>query len=134
MKRRKIAIVDDDEVFLEALCAALGDSFEIDPMTSSDELVNYIKSNPQNLDAIFVDLSMPDTQNVSWHLGGLTAIREIRRRLGAKSPSINVLSGMDSLVHCSTCLKNGADAFIEKTHLIEDVARKMRRSLLQSAA
>ena len=133
-QKHKIAVVDDDELFLEALGAALPDNIDVELMTSSGELMAYLKSGPTNLEAIFVDLDMPDTQNVSWKPGGLTAIRAIKNQLGKNSPMIGVMSGMDAFVHHYTCLKTGADTFIEKSMFVKETAAKVEQCLNTAAA
>ena len=134
MKHYKIAVIDDDELFLTAICGALAPKHDVYCMSSTAELVDFLQNTDQQVDGFFVDLNMPDVEDVSWQLGGLSAIRYIRQHFGDEVPMIGVLSGMDPQVHSYTCLKNGADAFIEKSTEVSKIADDVQERLLKRVA
>lgn len=134
MQSYTIAIIDDDELFLDALTSALPEQHKVLRMTSSAELMTFLRESNESVDAFFIDLEMPDTADVVWQLGGLTAVKELRAHFGENAPMIGVLTGMDSIVHSYTCIKNGADEFIEKSVEIEKIVTTMQERLELRAA
>ena len=120
----RIAIIDDDTLLLERLAANLPDDVITHCFSDVAEFLQYMELKPE-LDAIFVDLNLPDVQGVAWQLGGLSVIQKIRNETPGKAPCLCVFTGMDRVVHISTCLKNGADAFIEKSPDVRDMASQI---------
>lgn len=125
MTAKTVAVLDDDEVFLAALTQALRPQLSVLPFSSTAEFLGYVDNAWQDIDMVCVDLHMPDDAGVVWQLAGLSTASAIRSKLKERTPHICVLTGLDAAVHSSTCFENGADAFVEKTHDIEEVAEKV---------
>lgn len=125
MMNRRIVLVDDDVDYLNALGAALSGKAEVIAFDNVVDALVYLKKNGEGVDLICVDLFMPDVEGVDWQLSGLSTINAIRALYPENPPLIGVLSGMDAVVHIHTCLKNGADWFIEKRFDVESVAAQL---------
>ena len=129
LPRLRLAFVDDDTLFLNALKQALGLAHDVFCMHSTRELMQFLKTGGEKLDGIFLDLEMPDTSDVHWRLGGLTAIDKIRKHFPEKTPLIAVLTGLDGAQHYGIAMENGADVLIEKTVdvnvLVADILGKL---------
>ena len=120
----RIAIIDDDALLLERLLANLPDGILVETFADVPEFLDYVQEHPK-LDAVFVDLNLPDVNGVVWQLGGLSVIQKIRSVMGDDAPCLCVFTGMDRVVHINTCLKNGADSFIEKSTDVRDMASQI---------
>jgi len=134
MTNRKIVLVDDDETYLVALERELRGDASVHTFGRVVDCLEFLKNNGDDVDIICVDLFMPDVQGVDWQLSGLSTIKQIREMYDNNAPMIGVLSGMDAVVHIHTCLKNGADWFIEKRFDVKSVADQLlEKPLLPTA-
>ncbi|WP_299138310.1 response regulator [uncultured Tateyamaria sp.] len=134
MSGRKIVLVDDDEAYLAALAGELRGDASVHTFGRVVDCLEFLKQKGENVDIICVDLFMPDVQGVDWQLSGLSTIKQIREIYREDAPVIGVLSGMDAVVHIHTCLKNGADWFIEKRFDVKSVADQLLEKPLQPTA
>lgn len=120
-----LVLIDDDEDFLASLKREMRSEVEVIGFSSSEPALEYLKANLSDVDLICVDLQMPDIEGVDWQLGGLNIIQRIKHQFTDGVPPVYALTGMDAMVHIHTCLKNGADDFLEKGPSIRDIAQKL---------
>lgn len=70
MKKFRIVLIDDDQVFLHALSKKLSDAHAVVALASVDEIKSFLEDDARPVDGFFVYLEMPDEAYVFWQLGG----------------------------------------------------------------
>jgi two-component system response regulator RegA len=97
-------VVDDDEVFRNRLCRALGQrKWEAEAVPGGDEAVRFARERSPDL--VLVDLRMPGK-------GGLDVVQELRTV--DSSMTIIVLTGYGSIPTAISAMKKGADHYLSK--------------------
>ena len=109
MKRTRILIVDDHEIFRRGLRSLLESHPEIEICGEATNGLEAIeKAKEIRPDVILMDISMP-------YLDGLQATRQIRNEI--PKSSILLLSQHDSSHMLSAALKAGASAYVTKSQV-----------------
>lgn len=112
MSRKKILIVDDNEVILRTLSLKLrANQFEV--LTAADGSEAVATARRQNPDLILLDLGFPpEVSGVNWD--GFLIIRWLRRMEEAGNTPIIVLTAGDAAKYKEQALAAGAVAFFQK--------------------
>ncbi|HUK53077.1 MAG TPA: response regulator transcription factor [Candidatus Binatia bacterium] len=115
----RVLVADDAPTALNAMCAylELEGGFEI-VGTASDGLNLLQQAEIQKPDLVLVDLQMP-------RMNGL----EVAQRLRAQHPQVAVIvfSEFEAAVLKAECMQRGADAFVQKSQMPEQLMREIAR-------
>ena len=119
MSKIRVLLVDDSPEFLKMATQFLATVQEIDPvgvaLTGQDALVLVAGLQP---DLILMDLVMPE-------MNGLDATRHIKAM--PDPPIVIILTGHDTPEYRSAAATAGADGFIHKPKLFDELLPLMRR-------
>ena len=132
MNRKKILIVDDNEIILKTLSLKLK-SGDYDVITAVDgsEAVSAVRLKKPDL--ILLDISFPpEVSGVPWD--GFRIIQWLKRMDEAKSIPIIVITGDDSAKYRERALAEGAVAFFHKPVNNEELLAKIKEILGSSSA
>lgn len=117
--RIRVLVADDAPTALNAICAylELEGGFEI-VGTASDGVNLLQQAELQKPDLVLVDLQMP-------RMNGL----EVTQRLRAQHPHVAVIifSEFEAAVLKTECVQRGADAFVQKGQMPEQLMREIAR-------
>ena len=120
---RNVAIIDDDDVFADALSRRLsGASLVVESFSAANEFLSG--SDPSKFDLVIVDLTMADSHGVFWEFAGVDAVRAIRRAAG-DGLAIWVLTAHNKPHMLKACLDNGANDFLSKDNGISWISQKI---------
>lgn len=120
----RLLIIDDHASFLDALAKMLGQVARV-------EVVGRAKDGRQGLEAaaelepdvVVVDFAMPE-------LNGLDVARELKRQ--PRPPKVIVMSFHQEPEYRDMALAAGADAFLTKTHLRNELVPLLERLVKES--
>jgi CheY-like chemotaxis protein len=118
-KRIRVLVADDSRAALVSICAYLefDGSFEI-VGTAGNGLEAVQQAELLLPDLLVTDLSMP-------HMNGLEVTEQLRSAMpGLRIVVVTELSG--PVLH-GQCLERGADSFVEKNRIAEDLFREVFR-------
>jgi DNA-binding NarL/FixJ family response regulator len=117
--RIRVLVADDAPTALNAICAylELEGGFEI-VGTASDGLNLLQQAELQKPDLVLVDLQMP-------RMNGLEVTEKLRERL--PHVAVIVFSEFEAAVLKSECVQRGADAFVQKSQMPEQLMREIAR-------
>ena len=125
MKSTRVLLIDDNPDFLEGVSAWLtrDPAFELAGVAGSggEALTQVENLEP---DVVLMDVAMPG-------VNGFEATRRIKSKPGA--PLVILLTFHDSETARVEALAAGADGFVPKTKVTEDLTRVIRSLLAQSA-
>lgn len=125
MKSIRVLLVDDNHDFLEGVSAWLtrDPAFELAGVARSggEALTQVEHLDP---DVVLMDVAMPD-------VNGFEATRRIKSNPGA--PLVILLTFHDSETARAEAMAAGADGFVPKTKVTEDLMRVIRSLLAQTA-
>ena len=120
----RVLIADDSPTALRSICDYLefAGGFEI-VGTASDGMNAVQLTSLKKPDLVLLDLSMP-------RVNGLEAAKQIR----LSSPDLRVIifSELKGLSLADECRRNGADSFVDKSHLPEGLLMEIRRLFISS--
>jgi DNA-binding NarL/FixJ family response regulator len=117
--RIRVLVADDAPTALNAICAYLELEGGFDIVgTASDGLNLLQQAEMQKPDLVLVDLQMP-------RMNGL----EVAQRVRAMLPGVAVIvfSEFEAAVLKSECVQRGADAFVQKSQMPEQLMREIAR-------
>ena len=125
MKSTRVLLVDDNNDFLDGVSAWLtrDPAFELAGVARSggEALTQVERLGP---DVVLMDVAMPD-------VNGFEATRRIKSNPGA--PIVILLTFHDSETARLEAMAAGADGFVPKTKVTEDLMRVIRSLLPQAA-
>jgi DNA-binding response OmpR family regulator len=119
----KLLLIEDDQTMLALLSTLLRfEGFEVEAVTD-DESVEKIVKNVQQVspDAVLLDVHLRSVY-------GLDVLEALRKSAGP-TPRVIMSSGSDLR---QRCLEMGADGFIMKPYMPEDLIRAIRQALAVS--
>ena len=112
MNRKKILIVDDNEVILQALSLALA-QHDFDVVTALDGSVAVAAVRLEKPDVIVLDISFPPSfGNIDWD--GFRIMQWLKRVEEAKDVPFIVITGGEAAKYRERAMKAGAAAFFQK--------------------
>jgi DNA-binding response OmpR family regulator len=112
MNRKKVLIVDDNAVVLQALALALT-QHDFDVVTALDGSVAVGAVRLEKPDAIVLDVSFPPSfGNVDWD--GFRIMQWLKRIEEAKNVPFIVITGGEAAKYRERAMKEGAAAFFQK--------------------
>jgi DNA-binding NarL/FixJ family response regulator len=119
MKKISVLLVDDNPCFLRAASKFLEEQMEISVVGLIERgILGLEQACTHRPQIILLDLAMPD-------LPGLKMIPHLRTQ--ASSVGIIVLSMMDTVPYRETALALGADDFVSKRTIYDDLLPAIRR-------
>jgi len=114
---RKIALIDDDKVFSEILGLVLKrNGYEVFLIDSAAEALQFL-SDEQKVDLYIIDFDLSDDLE-----DGLSLCRKVKAY--AKKPVI-MLTGESSTDITVSCLYAGADQYIVKPYILEELLARI---------
>ena len=118
----RIAIIDDDQDQLDSFIEKFGSFFEIESFNSSKVFQSTMSTeNLNSLDAIIIDLEMPEVD-------GLSLIRHIKESY-INSPPIIVLTHFDSSHTRIAAYSNQVTDLLNKNLADEEVLTRIKNSI-----
>lgn len=112
MTRKKILLVDDNEIILKTLSLALK-QHDFDIVTAMDGSVAVGAVRREKPDAIILDISFPESfGSVDWD--GFRIMQWLKRVEEAKNVPFIVITGGEAAKYRDRSLKEGAAAFFQK--------------------
>lgn len=116
----KILIVDDDMAIAQLVSDALeDDGFETEICTGGKEALQYIEKNTGKIDLITLDIMMPD-------MNGLKLCKRVRDSVTCP---ILLVSAKGKTVDTVLGLESGADDYISKPFVVEELVARVRAHL-----
>lgn len=118
-RRIRVLIADDSPNALRSVCRYLESDGKLQIVaTARDGHHALFQAERFRPDLVLADLSMPK-------MNGFEAARELRRSF----PEIRVLifSGLHGVALREECLRSGADGFVEKMHMPEQLLQEIER-------
>ena len=116
----KVLIVDDDRAIAQLVSDALeDDGFETEICTGGQEALQYIETHSAGIDLITLDVMMPD-------LNGLELCKKIRDTVNCP---ILIVSAKGKTVDTVLGLESGADDYISKPFVVEELVARVRAHL-----
>jgi len=116
--RKRVLIVDDNDVIHEVLTQFLGRAYAVEPVANaSAALAVIIRQAP---DAIIMDVKMPGVD-------GITLLKSIRD-MGLQTP-VFIITGYDSTPVALEALQNGATGYLPKPFDLLHLDRLLAQSL-----
>ena len=112
MIRKKILVVDDNEIIVRTLALALKQhDFDVITALDGSEAVGAVRR--EKPDVIVLDISFPqDVTGVPWD--GFRIVQWLRRIEEAKSVPFIIITGGEAAKYKDRALKEGAAAFFQK--------------------
>ncbi len=111
VNRKKILVVDDEQMIRDTLSLLLKNSFEIETLTSGEELLGQIvEINP---DLVFLDLILPG-------MDGLETLKKLKA-MDNQVPVV-MLSGSNTVKSAVTSMKLGAVDYVHKPFDVEELS------------
>jgi PAS domain S-box-containing protein len=123
--RETVLVVDDEEAVRGVLQGILERAgYTVLPAESGVQAVNLYRDHGAEIDLVVLDVTMP-------HMGGW----ETCMRLRELSPQVKVLlsSGYSEDSKAAEILAQGAQGFLQKPYVVEEVLRKVRQTLDSSS-
>lgn len=120
-----ILVADDDEDLLQALDFTLSQNGYnvIQAKDGAETIVEALESKP---DLILLDIMMPD-------LDGFIACRELKNREDTKRIPIIMLTAKGEVEDIKTAFKAGANDYVVKPFMMEQVLEKIEEFLVRRA-
>lgn len=117
----KILVVDDTDSirsFLRVYMQGMGAKVE-EAETASEGI---LKCKTTDFDFVVLDLGLPDDD-------GIAVLKEIKSHKHKKSPCVIVLTVRQGEGTMKACFDNGADAFVNKPFMVEDLIDILQEKL-----
>jgi len=119
MEKKKVIVIDDEQIVLDSVSAMLADEdYEVDTSLSSRKGLDWAIERPY--DILLTDIRMPD-------IGGLRVLRDIKR----VKPSLPVviITGYATVQLAVQATKLGAAQIVEKPFEPEELLKAMSNAL-----
>ncbi len=131
MNKKKILVVDDDQVILKAFTIKLNASnFEVLTAQDGATAVNAVRT--QKPDAILLDINFPDDfGSVAWD--GFRIMEWLKRLDGVAKIPIFIISGGDPDKYVARARELGAVAFFRKPIIHEELVAALERAFAKEA-
>jgi len=131
MNRKKILIVDDNEVILRTLTLKLKNEYDVVTALDGSEAVSAIRVNKPDL--VILDIGFPpDVSSVQWD--GFRIIQWMRRMEEAKNVPIFIITGGEAAKYKNRAIAEGAARFFQKPIDNDQMLAAIREALNTSTA
>jgi CheY-like chemotaxis protein len=110
--RPRVLVVDDEAPLRELIVVTLGEEFQCEEVSDGEAALAQLRKSPP--DVVFLDVMLPG-------LGGIEVLREIRADPALRDVGVVVVSAWQAQADIDVALENGADSFLPKPFLVEDV-------------
>jgi DNA-binding NtrC family response regulator len=119
--RKSILLVEDDELFRDALIDHLTDEYKVLEATTADEALGMMKKSPPDL--ALLDINLPDTDGV-----------ELLKRMKTAWPDLPVimLTAIDRIPKVVESIKLGAYDYLTKPVAAQELLLSIARALESS--
>jgi CheY-like chemotaxis protein len=117
----RVLVVDDERIIVQMTQRMLeGLGYQVTAMTSSVEALQYFQSQPENIDVVITDMTMP-------HITG----SQLAQKLLAIKPDIPIIlcTGFSELINENKAKAIGIREYIMKPVVIQELARVVRKVL-----
>lgn len=116
--RKRLLLIEDDELFSQALVDYLSPQYEMDPVRDSDEVWVYLRKNIPDL--ILLDITLPG-------VNGIVLLKELKEKI----PEVPVimLTAIDRIQTVVECMKQGAVDYLTKPIISEELVASVDRAL-----
>lgn len=119
--KKKILVVEDDNVYRKMLCEELS-SLGFDLLSTDDGEEGLAKAIAEHPDLILLDLILPG-------LDGISFIKEIRKDEWGKKARIIVLTNYSSNEKIAEILEAGVHDYMDKSVSAEEIKKSVRQKL-----
>jgi CheY-like chemotaxis protein len=127
MNRKKILIVDDNEVILKTLSLKLKADYDVVTAVDGSQAVSAVRT--QKPDLILLDIGFPpEVSSVPWD--GFRIIQWLRRMDEAKKTPIIIITGGEAERYKERALAEGAMAFFQKPIDNEELLTTIHQTLI----
>ena len=118
--KRKILVVDDEEIIREFLTEVLCDDYTVKTVTDGDEAIDILKVEP--FDLVITDLRMERVQ-------GEEVVKFTNEHV--ENTKVIVISGYSTLYSVSQSVNHGAYAFLSKPFSINELLNAVTGAMEQ---
>jgi DNA-binding response OmpR family regulator len=120
----KILVVDDEPPLRELVIVTLGDAYVCDEVADGDAALEQLRA--QQYDAVLLDVMMPGRS-------GIDVLREMRSDDALREIPVVVMSAWQSTQDIDAALAAGADGFLPKPFLLEELDLAVRAAMGRTA-
>ena len=120
--KKKVLLVDDDEMQLTTAELFLKDEYEIYKKTSGEEALEYLSSKKITPDLIMLDILMPK-------MDGWEVLKRIRTIGFLKNVPIVFLTSLEEEAEKKQAYKLGVTDFITKPYNMMDLKRRVKDAI-----
>jgi len=118
--KKKILVIDDELSMTTLLEFFLSNNYEVTPVNSGEEALNWLESNLPDL--IISDIQMPK-------LDGFEFLTQLRMRGYTKHTPVIMLSGKSESKERVKCYKLGAQDYLTKPFNPEELDEVVKKNL-----
>jgi CheY-like chemotaxis protein len=115
--RPRVLVVDDEASLRELIVVTLGDDFRCEEAVDGETALARIKEEPPDL--VFLDVMLPG-------ISGIDVLGAVRDDPTLSDVAVVVVSAWQGPDDIAAALKSGADGFLEKPFLVDDLASLAR--------
>jgi DNA-binding response OmpR family regulator len=116
----KILVVDDEPPLRELVIVTLGDGYVCDEAADGDAALEQLRT--QRYDVVMLDVMMPGRS-------GIDVLREMRSDDALREIPVVVMSAWQSTQDIDAALAAGADGFLPKPFLLEELDLAVRTAM-----
>jgi DNA-binding response OmpR family regulator len=120
----KVLVVDDEPPLRELVIVTLGDAYACDEAADGDAALEQLRT--RRYDMVMLDVMMPGRS-------GIDVLREMRSDEALREIPVVVMSAWQSTQDIDAALAAGADGFLPKPFLLEDLDLAVRTAMGGSA-
>ena len=120
-QKKMLLLVDDSEIDLEILSAVLEDHFDTLEAISASEALDYLQDPYINVDAMLLDISMPEMDGFS--------MLDLMEQENLPIPPLFMISSEATQNNVTKALVHHAKGFIRKPFQKDDVIRQISKGL-----
>ena len=119
---RKICVLidddEDDQLIFETVLNMHFTNYQFKPFSNFESAKLFILSNPNSIEALFIDLNMPKSN-------GIDCLNFLRKQAEFKAKPIIIYSTSNNPDDARNCLMNGATDFMTKPSRINVLVEKL---------
>ncbi len=120
--RRRVLVVDDDEQMRQLLVDTLRNGYDVETAEDGAQAWQRVSSDPSRYDLILLDVKMPI-------MSGVTFLRQLRHDDRTCHLAVVMVTGEDDRRVLLDCLEAGADDYIVKPFMRNELLRRIANTL-----